>query len=72
MSYVTAEYIPGTTNCVADAESMQDPEGLNRLEASLLDFQSNKPEVGSPGSGPVCIPLVHSASTFFSAGDQTH
>ena len=42
-----------------------EPEGSDRLEATSSNIQSDQPEVGSPGSGPVCHTTVHPASTFF-------
>ena len=61
---LTAEYIPGSTNCVADTR-VQDLKGSNRLEAQSSTIQSNRSEPGSPGSGPVCFPSVYSTSSVF-------
>ena len=60
---LTVEYIQGSTNCVAD--TVQDLEGSNRLEAQPSIIQSNRSEPGSFGSGPVCFPSVDSTSSVF-------
>ena len=51
---------------------VQNLEGSNRLEAQPSNIQSNKSEPGSPGSGPVCFPSVHSASVVFQLETTTN